>query len=306
MGFLSHSINRLLYHDKWAVGLIKLDPVQIVDGVLPQPVQWLAPRFGQYIADPFIYTHNDRDYLLYERFTYSNGIGKIAIAELMEDHSGQYQLHNEQLIIDEPFHQSYPFVFSFQDDIYCMPEQSESNSLRLYRAIDFPSTWVFETILIDDFHVVDPTLVNHNNCWWLFATKGGGQENEELYIWYSQELHGPWLPHSQNPVKIGLGKTRPAGPVFKVEDQLYRPVQAFHTRYGQGLLIEKILELSPVMYREETVAHIQPFAQYSQGLHHLCIGKNLTVVDGSRFANPLEVCLKLRGVLREKFNARKQ
>ena len=194
-------------------------------------------------------------------------------------------------------------MFSFKDTVYCLPEQAESNSLRLYRATDFPSTWVLDGVLIDNFPVVDPTIFRHNGYWWLLATRWHGQEDSHLYAWYSEDLHGPWRPHDQNPIKTGLGKVRPAGPVFTVGNHLYRPVQGFLKRYGDGgLLIEKIFDLSPSIFREETVAHIKPFAEYPRGLHHVCMGKNLAVVDGNRFAGPLEIVLKRLGILRRKLS----
>ena len=80
-------------------------------------------------------------------------------------------------------------------------------------------------------------------------------------------------------------------------------MQGFLKRYGDGgLLIEKILELSPSTFCEETVAHIQPFAEYPRGLHHVCMGKNLAVVDGNRFAGPFEIVLKRLGILRKKLS----
>lgn len=303
-GCLLHFLDRLVHHDKWVIGLVKMDSVHLERGELPSPVQWLAPRFGQFIADPFLFTHNDTDYLLYELFTYSTGYGKIAIAELVKDEGGRYRLHNEQCIINEPFHQSYPFVFSFKDDIYCMPEQAESNSLRLYRATDFPSTWILEDILIDEFPVVDPTLFWHNSRWWLFATRGEGRHDSDLYAWHSDDFHGPWQPHDHNPIKVGLGKVRPAGPIFTAGHHLYRPVQGFYKRYGDaGLRIEKILELTPSTFCEETVASINPFSLYPKGLHHVCMGKTLAVVDGNRFASPLEIVIKLIGIMRKKRTA---
>ena len=302
MGLLYRIIDRVFHHDKWAIGLVMLDWEQLKQGVLPQPVQWITPRFGQFIADPFLFSHNNKDYLLYELFSYASGYGKNVIAELVKDESGQYRLHNEQIIIDEPFHQSYPFVFSSNDTIYCLPEQAESNSLRLYRATDFPSTWVLDSVLIDNFPVVDPTLFRHDSNWWLFAVRGDEHQNSHLYAWYSKGLHGPWQPHAHNPIKSAPGKVRPAGPLYTFKDELYRPVQMSLKRYGDaGLLLERIHELSPVTFSEETVAHIVPFAEYPRGIHHLCVGKALTVVDGNCFASPLEVVTKFGGIIRRKF-----
>jgi len=303
MRLFHHTFNRLFQHDKWAIAVVKADPEQLNQGILPSPIQWLTPRFGQYMADPFLFRHNDKDYLLYELFTFASGTGKNVIAELVKRENGQYHLRSEQIICDEPFHQSYPFVFSSKENIYCIPEQSESNSLRLYRATDFPKTWMLDTVLIDNFPVVDPTIFQHKGRWWLLATSGrDGQQDSHLYAWHSKDLRGSWHPHMLNPIQIGHGKVRPAGPAYSLGNELYRPVQFLAKRYGDGgLLIKKVLELSPSTFCEQTVARIKPFQEYPRGLHHLCMGTNLAVVDGNRYASPVEVLIKCLGILRKKF-----
>lgn len=227
---------RLFKHDKWAIGLLETTPEQVSSGHLAQPLQWLSGGFGRYIADPFLFAHAGRLYLIYELFTYLKGDARIAIAELVKQPDGRYRMVDEREIFDEPFHQSYPYIFSHKGVVYCLPEQSESNGLKLYRATDFPYRWEPVEVVIDNFPVVDPTLVEHEGKWWLFATKGGGEQDRALYLWSGDSPLGPWKSHAANPVKQGLGEVRPAGPLFRHAGGLYRPVQAYDGRYGTGIV----------------------------------------------------------------------
>lgn len=300
MGILYRIYDRIFHHDKWSIGLVENSAIHLEQGILPTPVQWLSPRFGRFIADPFVFHHNGKEYLLFEEYTYSKGSGKNKIAELLLDSNGRYGLHNEQLIVAEPFHQSYPFVFSDKGTVYCVPEQAESNSIRMYRAEKFPSNWVLDSVLIKDFPGVDPTIVHHGGYWWLFATRGG-QQDSELHAWYSTELRGEWLPHAGNPIKVDPGRVRPAGPFYLREGALYRPVQVCLHRYGDGgLLINKVEELTPSRFSEKSIAQIEPSPQYPKGLHHFCAGETLAVIDGNQFAGPMEIVLKFVGIVKKR------
>lgn len=42
------------------------------------------------------------------------------------------------LALDEPWHLSYPFVFTWRNSTYLLPEGAASGTLRLYSAVDYP------------------------------------------------------------------------------------------------------------------------------------------------------------------------
>jgi len=49
----------------------------------------------------------------------------------------------QQIVLDEPYHLSYPYVFEWQGDYYMVPESYQVNSILLYRAVNFPTDWEF-------------------------------------------------------------------------------------------------------------------------------------------------------------------
>ena len=62
------------------------------------------------------------------------------------------------MVLREPFHLSFPHVFSFDDEVFMVPETLGAGAVRLYRAIDFPDRWELAGELVrGDF--ADPALV---------------------------------------------------------------------------------------------------------------------------------------------------
>lgn len=80
-------------------------------------------------ADPILVTHDGIDYLFMEIFDMRTQVGSIAIAEFDEDG----KLSEPQEILREPYHMSFPMVFSWQDGLYMIPETCGNRSLNLYR-----------------------------------------------------------------------------------------------------------------------------------------------------------------------------
>lgn len=106
-------------------------------------------------ADPILFTDNGVSYLFIELFDKKADRGKIAYCTLTDQGPTPFKV-----VIDEPFHMSFPMTFRFDGDIYMLPETSQDKSLRLYKAISFPDKWElvkrFETseLLVD-------TVVTH-------------------------------------------------------------------------------------------------------------------------------------------------
>ena len=74
----------------------------------------------------------------------------------------------------------------------------------------------------------------------LFCTNLDEGYHSHLYIFYADELLGPWRPHSKNPVKIDVRSAGPAGPFFWYEGALYRPTQDCSRLYGGCINITRI------------------------------------------------------------------
>ncbi|RKM61479.1 hypothetical protein D6855_06185 [Butyrivibrio sp. CB08] len=87
-------------------------------------------------ADPILFTKDGKSFLFMELFDKKAGRGKMAYCLLTED--GPTPI---KVVIDEPFHMSFPTVFEFDNDIYMLPETSSDKSFILYRAVSFPDKW---------------------------------------------------------------------------------------------------------------------------------------------------------------------
>lgn len=88
-------------------------------------------------ADPILVSHGGNTYLFMESFDMRTQLGSIACARFEE--TGK--LSEPQVIIREPYHMSFPMVFSWNDCLYMIPETCENRSLNLYRCDGEITQW---------------------------------------------------------------------------------------------------------------------------------------------------------------------
>jgi hypothetical protein len=152
-------------------------------------------------------------------------------------------------VLDEDRHLSYPFLFSFEDELYLVPESAASRRVDLYRCQSFPDRWTYVRTLIAGFPAADATLFAHEGRWWLFcsARQGPARLNNSLLAFHADSpLSGRWLPHAHNPLVRDYGGGRPGGRVFVDEQgRLLRPAQNAVPRYGYGLVLQQVQVLTP-------------------------------------------------------------
>ena len=69
------------------------------------------------------------------------------------------------------------------------------------------------------------------------------------------------------------------------QGELWRPGQDSSLTYGGRIAMNRVLELSPTRYAEETVHYVGPLQHcaWDKGLHTLCAMGDITLVDGKRF-----------------------
>jgi hypothetical protein len=232
---------------------------------------------GHFWADPFVIHHQDRYYLFVEDFLYDRGKGVIAVAELGE---GGLKAAPE-VVLEEPYHLSYPLVFEYQGAWYMIPETRKSKQIRLYRSERFPFDWRFHSVLVDGISAVDSTLVEDNGSWWLFAccANTGLEVDDGLHLFHAPSPLGPWTPHPHNPVNQDTYSMRPAGKCFRRGGRLFRPAQ-ISVEYGWGTSVVEITELTPESYAERIVETLEPHWRTDiKGIHTLNMDGACMVVD---------------------------
>jgi hypothetical protein len=241
-------------------------------------VRWLPTRGShRYLADPFGVAHDHGVTILAE--DYDHGTGRGYIARIEADDPGP-----PEPVIRMPEHMSYPYLFQYRGELYCIPESCERRQVRLYRADPSLSTWTPVAVLIDGFAAVDSTVFEHEGRFWLLCTDQDTCSWSALHVFHAPDLLGPWSPHAANPVKTDVRSSRPAGKPFVHDGALYRPAQDCSRTYGGAVAINRVLRLTPTEFAEEVVRVIEPDADgpFPDGLHTLAAAGNVTLIDGKR------------------------
>ncbi|MBQ3402713.1 MAG: hypothetical protein IJG65_05000 [Synergistaceae bacterium] len=257
---------------------------------------------GRYwLADPFLFEHNGRDYVFYEAYDLWSGKGKIGFSEI--DPQAK-KLTPPRIILDKPYHLSWPNVFELGGEIYMMPETCGDYRVRLFRAVNFPYDWEEHSILVNDIWACDSIIMN-------------GSDGRAKYLLASEQYHN--TPTGSYPscyvknilftfssgdslrlepegsidpqgtvTRRGDYGIRNAGQFFMSEGMLLRPGQDCRNKqYGRGVVFFRVDSLEP--YSEHEVFSIdcgnigphlrQDYVKELIGLHTYNQSRNFEVID---------------------------
>ena len=217
---------------------------------------------GSFWADPFPVDYQGECWVFYEEYDGAIKKGKIGVG-LWDGKT----LRDCQIVLEESWHLSYPFIWKENGEFYLIPESGEAGKTYLYKATKFPYNWdrVGEFFIAEAY---DPTLHKIGDKYWLFVNQKahpGSSAFVELNAYWSSSLENPvWVPHALNPVVSDVVSSRPAGTIVEHQGKLFRPAQDSGKRYGHQIRIQEILVLTETEYQEKTVQLISPDA--SQGI----------------------------------------
>ena len=279
--YLKGLIYRLFYFDQWIL-LFKLSKHNSISTSFFQ-FKKITPPKDRFWADPHIIRRNDKYYIFIEELIYKQKKGHVSVFEM--DDKGQYT--QPVKVLERDYHLSYPFLIEDKGELYMIPETSQNNSIELYKCKEFPLKWEFELTLIDNIKALDSTIVFKDGRYCLFAnvvSNKGASSLDELFLFSSDKLVSKnWKPHPQNPIISDVKKSRPAGNFFTFKNKLYRPSQNCSKRYGYGMKINQVMELSETNYEEKVVDSIYPnWESKIKATHTLSYTNNLTVIDALR------------------------
>ncbi len=244
----------------------------------------LYPPANCFWADPFAWSQAGRRLIFMEEYLFHTGLGRISALELGANLN---PLGQAVPVLDEDRHLSYPFLFSFQGNLYMVPESAAARRVDLYRCHRFPFGWTRAGTLLDGLQAADATLFEHQGRWWLFcsARLGRARINDSLFAFHADSpLSDRWIPHTGNPLMRDYVGARPAGRVFVDQSgRLLRPAQVSVPRYGYGLVLNEVLELTPERFRERPIRQASATASGGwRALHHLDWHDGLMVMDAQR------------------------
>ncbi len=242
------------------IRLVEWCPVIIKDPFLTQSVNivkkydYIIPTsYNKYfgIADPFI-------------------INEYIFAELMKEDKGVICVAKNNTnslvftpIIEENYHISYPYVFTYYNNWYMIPESYKSGKIYLYKSINFPYNWEKIGNIID-IDGIDSIPFMINNRWYIFTTSEETQEN--MLFSTANFPIGPWNLVKTSVLPKGY---RGGGQVIYKQGMVILPIQPLSKIYGTRL------ELYKVEYDLSFTKYIKLDAPFgASGIHHLSYDKN--------------------------------
>lgn len=217
-----------------------------------------------YYADPFVLD----GFLFVEQYDQKKGV--IAVRPIS---GGSFTV-----VLEEPYHLSFPCVFKDDDDRYMIPESGINRTVDLYKATEFPYKWEKVKTILEGSNWADPIIHRENGNWYLFVTPA----DNTLQIYRAKSLTDDFERiHSDDHMH-----SRSAGKLFKMYGKLVRPVQNGDPVYGSGIIFKQIT-IEP--YSEKVIGAIKPdWAEGLIGTHTVNSEGGIVVIDGKRNAKTLD------------------
>ena len=182
-------------------------------------------------ADPFLFTLNNRDYIICESANFITGKGKFYYCCLSER-----KLKWKSFKTSLKCHVSFPNVFKTNDSrIYMIPESSEDRKVYLLYLSD-QNKWLVDRVLINNSKCVDTVIGFRSNKPWI-ATYCLNNIKSTLNI-YLQNTNNDY-----SLCKTIIDDTnclRPAGNIYVFDNKEILVGQKGNRYYGEGLVFYSI------------------------------------------------------------------
>lgn len=210
----------------------------------------LKLKSGFWGADPFVYSFQNKTILFFELFVEKKNKGVIAVSEYNGDEFSQ-----PTVILEEPYHLSFPCVFEVNGGLYMIPESGSQHNIVLYECRTYPYTWVRKKVLLEHFDSSDTIVFHQGDKTYLLASQLVGSTCVAKNILF--EL---------NPTSLELSKVkegnicseygiRNAGLFFLHNGQLIRPGQSSpNGDYGEAIFFWNVT--NPIEIQEEKICEL--------------------------------------------------
>lgn len=293
-GLLSKYFSKF-FIQQWIVGAARADIKNIIRSKTFDPdIKWFPIQSkSEFSADPFMYKRKEGSYdILLEDYSFRDCCGKISLLQLDEN----LNQTDRKLLLDTGSHLSYPFIFEEDNRIFVFPEAGASGKLSCYEYDPVNKSLFFLQHIID-LPVLDSTIIKHGDKYWLFGTIRGRGADRELFVFFAENLKGPYKQHPKNPVKANISSARPAGNLIEVGGILYRPSQNSKYTYGGSIAVNKIKRLTESDFEEEFYMSIEinkknKLNRGVHAIHTINSAGEIIVVDGTKWRFSLSVKLK--------------
>lgn len=210
----------------------------------------LKLQSGLWGADPFVFSFENKTVLFFELFIEKTNKGVIAVSEY--DGSGFSQ---PKIVIEEPYHLSFPCVFKMNGILYMIPESGSQYNIVLYECESYPYKWVRKKVLLEHFDSSDTIVFHKEGKTYLLASQLVNSTCIAKNVLFEID------PNSLELSKIKEGGTcsdygiRNAGLLFSHNGKLIRPGQNCPDgEYGKSTIFWEVF--NPLEIQEEQLCEL--------------------------------------------------
>jgi len=232
--------------------LIQKSPFPLTNpGVINNPVVTAldVTEGAWFVADPFLFYEDGQWYLFFEAMMKNTG-GKGAIGLAMSQDGLHWNY--DRIVLENPWHNSYPLVLKYNGRYYMIPESYQQNSVIIYEASDFPYNWNPVATILTGRPFVDPSIFRYNNKWWMFVSD---TSSANCYLYFSDDLLSGWTEHPRSPIVSNKpGIARPGGRSFVYNNgKVIRIAQKDDVIYGEKVRAFEVDTLTETDYAEHEI-----------------------------------------------------
>lgn len=252
-----------------------------------QEIIWLKHKYkDRFFADPFLIKQDsDHYYILCEEYPFKTEKGVISLLTVDKK---SFSLINKKVVIEEPFHLSFPFCE--ENGSFIIPESVVANETYIY-SFDLEKMEVTKKEKLLDVGLIDGVYYEN----YLFASR---KTNPKLDLYAYQKIDGKYQEcNDGKPILTSLKHSRSAGRMFTYDGELYRPTQDCVERYGKRIQITKINSINKGILEFVSIGSLESTKcpPYNETMHTFNVYDGFVIVDGSKdFVRfPMKIVYKL-------------
>lgn len=270
-------IRGVLQSSYWNIGFVEEDIKEVLNSDHLH-IHWLHhPYKDRWFADPFFLSVDEQHIiLLAEEFRYQDKKGRLS--KLIVNRRN-YLLEESKVILEEPTHLSFPFIYRKDGSVYIIPESSKSGQTDVY-AYHEETDEVKKISTLCHLPLTDAVVVDMpDGRQYVLSTKEPTPNKDHLQIYAVDTKYWKMAETPLQEVCFDSHIARNAGNVFMVDGVMYRPAQDCNKGYGHGVVIQQISYHDGQFAFEDVRTYFSDIPTFDMGYHTFNRMNGLIVMD---------------------------
>lgn len=259
-------------YGRWNIGFIENELQSVLSGDKIH-FHWMRHHIrGSWFADPFVLEVTDNEViLLAEEFVIKEWKGRISKL-FVDKHT--FQLNRHEVVLDLPYHLSFPFIRRDNNSQYIYPESMASGTLNEYK-LSSNGVDINDSRIICKASIVDAVITKFQGVSIILATSLPSLNGNKLDVY---KIDNGQTTKIQT-INFDENIARNAGDLFTFQNKIFRPAQECNRQYGHAVVIQEMLLGKNGFTFKEVRRIYTTHPVLNRGCHTFNIYKDIIVTD---------------------------